>query len=96
MSGVDWDAEAEPDAAVRISGRVKWFDPGKGYGFIVPDEPAHTDSKDVLLHVTCLRDSGRDHAPEGALHRMRCGEALEGLAGVDDPRLRRQHRPPLR
>ena len=66
MSGLDWDAEAEPDAAVRISGRVKWFDPGKGYGFVVPDEPLHTDSKDVLLHVTCLRDSGRDHAPEGA------------------------------
>ena len=66
MSGVDWDAQAEPDSAVRISGRVKWFDPGKGYGFIVPDEPLHTDSKDVLLHVSCLRDTGRDHAPEGA------------------------------
>ncbi len=51
---------------VRIGGRVKWFDPGKGYGFIVPDDPAVTDLKDVLLHVTSLRQCGRDHAPEGS------------------------------
>ena len=36
---------------VRISGRVKWFDAGKGYGFVVPDDPNLTDLKDVLLHV---------------------------------------------
>ena len=51
---------------VRIAGRVKWFDPGKGYGFIVPDEPSLTDRKDVLLHISSLRDSGRDTAAEGA------------------------------
>jgi CspA family cold shock protein len=59
--GVDVQAEA-----LRISGRVKWFDPGKGYGFIVPDDPGQTDLKDVLLHVTSLRDSGHEHAPEGS------------------------------
>ena len=25
---------------VRIAGRIKWFDPGKGYGFIVPESRA--------------------------------------------------------
>lgn len=57
-----------PDAldTVQISGRIKWFDPGKGYGFIVPDDPTLTELKDVLLHVTSLRDSGREAAPEGA------------------------------
>ncbi len=57
------DAESVP---VTISGRVKWFDPGKGYGFIVPDEPELTDLKDVLLHVTSLRQTGREAAPEGS------------------------------
>jgi CspA family cold shock protein len=51
---------------VRISGRVKWFDSGKGYGFIIPDNGAHTGSQDVLLHMTSLRSAGRDGAPEGS------------------------------
>lgn len=54
------------EVAVRISGRVKWFDGGKGYGFIVPDDASQTGLKDVLLHITCLRHAGRDGAPEGA------------------------------
>ncbi len=54
------------EVAVRISGRVKWFDSGKGYGFVVPDDASQTGLKDVLLHVTCLRHAGRDGAPEGA------------------------------
>ena len=56
----------ETVATVRIAGRVKWFDPGKGYGFIVPDDPTLTDMKDVLLHISSLRDAGRDAAAEGA------------------------------
>jgi CspA family cold shock protein len=52
---------------VRISGRVKWFDAGKGYGFVVPDDSRQTGLKDVLIHVTSLRSAGREGAPEGAL-----------------------------
>ena len=52
---------------MRICGRVKWFDVGKGYGFIVPDDPSQTDLKDVLLHVTSLRTSGRETCLEGSL-----------------------------
>jgi CspA family cold shock protein len=67
MSSFDYDqVSAHEDEAVRISGRVKWFDPGKGYGFIVPDEPGQTGLKDVLLHVTSLRQSGRESALEGS------------------------------
>lgn len=58
---------ADPADAVRISGRVKWFDAGKGYGFIVPDDPGQTGLKDVLLHVTSLRQAGREGALEGSI-----------------------------
>jgi CspA family cold shock protein len=67
MSSYDYDGlNAHDDEAVRISGRVKWFDPGKGYGFIVPDDPGKTGLKDVLLHVTSLRQTGRESALEGS------------------------------
>jgi CspA family cold shock protein len=66
MSSYDLDSVGSHDENVRISGKVKWFDPGKGYGFIVPDDPSKTGMKDVLLHVTSLRDTGRESALEGA------------------------------
>jgi CspA family cold shock protein len=66
MFASDGEVHAPNEESVRSSGRVKWFDSGKGYGFIVPSDPAQTDLKDVLLHVTSLRESGREFAPEGA------------------------------
>jgi CspA family cold shock protein len=67
MAGYEFEQVDTQVEAVRISGRVKWFDAGKGYGFIVPDDPTQTDLKDVLLHVTSLRNSGREHALEGSI-----------------------------
>jgi CspA family cold shock protein len=36
------------------TGKVKWFNQTKGYGFIQPD----TGGPDVFLHVTALEDAG--------------------------------------
>jgi CspA family cold shock protein len=66
MAGYEFEQVDAQAIAVRISGRVKWFDAAKGYGFIVPDDPGQTDLKDVLLHVTCLRSAGRESALEGS------------------------------
>jgi cold shock protein len=52
----------QPLDVVEVSGRIKWFDVGKGFGFIVPDNGL----PDVLLHVTCLRRDGFQTANEGA------------------------------
>ena len=67
MSSYEIEGEDPHEETVRISGRVKWFDPAKGYGFIVPDDPDQTDLRDVLLHVTSLRQSGRETALEGSV-----------------------------
>ena len=67
MSSFDFETSGSHEELVRISGRVKWFDTGKGYGFIVPDDPGQTGLKDVLLHVTSLRNCGRETALEGAV-----------------------------
>jgi CspA family cold shock protein len=59
---------SEAEVVVRVEGRIKWFDPSKGYGFLVPDSgAAGADIKgDVLLHISVMRKFGRDTAPEGA------------------------------
>lgn len=73
QSQMEPDGEAE--TAIRVEGRVKWFDPAKGYGFVVPDAgPAGGGLKrDVLLHISVMRKFGRDTAPEGA--RIVCNVA---------------------
>ena len=68
----------EASEIVRIAGTVKWFDPGKGYGFIVPDQPDLTDLKDVLLHVSSLRDGGHESASEGASVTCECARRAKG------------------
>jgi CspA family cold shock protein len=46
---------------MRISGTVKWFNSGKGYGFITPDQ----GGKDVFLHATALEAAGIRQLVEG-------------------------------
>ncbi|WP_439533955.1 cold-shock protein [Polymorphobacter sp.] len=47
---------------------MKWFDPVRGYGFMVP---ADGIGSDVLIHFTVVRDAGRRTLPEGAT--LTCG-----------------------
>ncbi len=46
---------------IQVSGLVKWFDVGRGYGFIIPDN----GMQDVLLHLSCLKRDGFDAPLEG-------------------------------
>jgi CspA family cold shock protein len=66
MSDSSFESEESNHELVRITGRLKWFDVGKGYGFIVPDDSSVTEFRDVLLHVSSLRSAGRESAAEGA------------------------------
>lgn len=73
-AGDQSSGEAESLDLTEVAGRIKWFDAGKGYGFIVPDD----GGSDILLHVTTLRRDGFQMAPEGA--RVVC-EALARVKG---------------
>ncbi len=46
-----------------VTGRVKWFDATRGFGFLVCDGL----EGDVLLHFSVLREHGRRSVPEGAI-----------------------------
>ena len=61
--------------ALTVSGQVKWFDAHKGYGFIAMAD----GTGDVLLHQTCVRQSGFQQAVEGA--SVVC-EAVRGPRGL--------------
>jgi CspA family cold shock protein len=80
IAGIDAEfspatGEERPLDLVEVSGRIKWFDVSKGYGFIVPDG----GGADVLVHVTVLRRDGFQTAPEGA--RIVC-EAQQRTRGL--------------
>ena len=57
------DDPPEPAELPAITGRVKWFDATRGFGFLVSDEI----EGDVLLHFSVLREHGRRSVPEGAV-----------------------------
>jgi CspA family cold shock protein len=69
------------EVAQEVIGQVKWFDLTKGYGFI---KPASGVQGDVLLHQSCVRQSGFKAAYEGA--RVVC-EAVKGPRGLQARRL---------
>ena len=51
----------------RVRGRVKWFDPVKGFGFVIPTDSASTAPSDALLHISVLKKFGVEAAAEGML-----------------------------
>lgn len=46
----------------QCTGRVKWFDATRGFGFLVSDDC----EGDILVHFSVLKEHGRRSLPEGA------------------------------
>ena len=52
------------------TGKIKWFNPTKGYGFI----ENYTGGKDVFLHASALEEAGIDTLKEGEEIEFEIGE----------------------
>ena len=52
------------------TGKIKWFNPTKGYGFIEND----IKGKDIFLHVSALEEAGIDSLQEGQAVSFDIGE----------------------
>jgi CspA family cold shock protein len=62
----------------RVSGHVKWFDPAKGFGFVV----AHEGGADILLHANVLRNFGQSSVADGAGIEILAQETQRGVQAV--------------
>jgi len=52
------------------NGKIKWFNPTKGYGFIEND----AGGKDVFLHASALEQAGIDTLEEGEAVSFEIGD----------------------
>ncbi|MCL4675027.1 MAG: cold shock domain-containing protein [Pararhodobacter sp.] len=63
----------------RICGSIKWFDPAKGFGFIVSD----SGGPDILLHVNALRNFGQSSVCDRAGIVVSVQQTQRGLQAVE-------------
>lgn len=69
----------ETGAAREAAGRVKWFDAGKGFGFILDGE----GGPDILLHANVLRNFGQSSVADNAGIRVLVQATPRGAQAVE-------------
>ena len=69
----------QDSAARRVTGQVKWFDPVKGFGFVVADE----GGPDILLHANVLRNFGQSSIAESATVELVLQETARGVQATE-------------
>ena len=52
------------------TGKIKWFNPTKGFGFIETGE----EGKDLFLHISALQEANIDQITEGEAVSYEVGE----------------------
>ncbi|MBE3640383.1 cold-shock protein [Mangrovicoccus algicola] len=62
-----------------VQGHVKWFDPGKGFGFVV----AASGGGDILLHANVLRNFGQSSVADGAGIEVVVLETARGRQAIE-------------
>jgi len=61
------------------TGKVKWFNKTKGYGFIQPDD----GSKDVFVHISAVERAGLGTLAEGQKVQFEVARGKDGKTSAD-------------
>jgi CspA family cold shock protein len=67
------------DQSRRVYGRVKWFDPVKGFGFVVSD----SGGPDILLHANVLRNFGQSSVADQAGIDLEVQQTQRGIQAIE-------------
>ncbi len=70
---------------LRTSGKVKWFNEAKGYGFIKQDS-----GKDIFVHYSEIQEEGFRTLSEGDVVEFELREGAKGLEATKVTRSARQ------
>ncbi|MBE0413281.1 cold-shock protein [Yoonia sp.] len=65
----------DTDSQRQVTGQVKWFDPAKGFGFVVADR----GGPDILLHANVLRNFGQGSVVDGSSIELLVQDTQRGL-----------------
>ncbi len=68
----------DPSTAVSVTGKVKWFDESKGFGFVASED----GGKDVFVHISILGPAGISHLTEGQQVTMRVVDTPKGREAI--------------
>jgi cold shock protein len=68
----------DPSTAVSVTGKVKWFDDAKGFGFVASED----GGKDVFVHISILGPAGVSHLAEGQQVTMRVVDTPKGREAI--------------
>ena len=66
------------------TGKVKWFNKKKGFGFIAPDE----GGKDVFVHISALERSGIDNLADDQKVSFEMSSGRDGRESADNIELK--------
>lgn len=72
------EVDGQAAAPIEVSGTVKWFDPVKGFGFVVSDD----GGSDILLHVNVLRNFGQSSVADGARMTLFAQKTERGVQAI--------------
>lgn len=64
-------------------GIVKWFNQGKGFGFLAPED----GGKDVFIHASALERAGINGLAEGQKIEYELGAGRDGRTSAENVRL---------
>ena len=68
----------DPSTAISVTGKVKWFDDVKGFGFVASED----GGKDVFVHISILGPAGISHLAEGQQVNMRVVDTPKGREAI--------------